>query len=75
MTATRLREVLVLLDWSINQLARILGTNKTTVQRWADGERSVPPVVADWLEALALVHAANPVPRDWRRPRGPKPTE
>ncbi len=67
MTASRLREVLTILRWSQRGLAEALGCDDRLVRRWASGNASVPPDVADWLEQLGQAMAAHPVPAAWRR--------
>ena len=67
MTPDRLREVLRLLNWSGRGLASVLECDERLIRRWTAGTFAVPPGVADWLEALALAHQANPPPADWRR--------
>jgi hypothetical protein len=70
MTPARLREVLTTLRWSLADLAAELGSGRRLMWAWADGQRTVPPVVAAWLERLTAAHAAEPAPAEWRRPRG-----
>ncbi len=67
MTSTRLRECLNLMGWSQRGLADLLGLHETRVRRWARGLIDVPPEVASWLETLAAVHEAHPVPAGWKR--------
>ncbi len=67
MNATRLRECLTLMGWSQRGLAEMLGLHETRVRRWARGLMDVPPEVAAWLETLAAVHAAHPMPAGWNR--------
>ena len=67
MTPTRLRECLDLLHWSQRGLADVLAYSEGTVRGWARGARDVPPEVAAWLETLAAVHQAHPMPEGWRR--------
>jgi transcriptional regulator with XRE-family HTH domain len=66
MDADRFRECLAALDWSQHSIARLLGVNFATVQRWATGKQEIPPDIATWLETLARCHEANPRPeRSW----------
>lgn len=67
MTSTRLRECLDLMGWSQRGLGEMLGLHETRVRRWARGLLDVPPEVADWLETLAAVHAAHPMPDGWSK--------
>lgn len=62
MTPTRLRECLALLRWSQRGLADALQRPEGTVRQWARGTVQIPLDVAQWLEVLAAVHAANPPP-------------
>lgn len=62
MNATRFRECLDSLAWSQRGLAAVLGIHHSRVRRWAAGEWEVPPEVATWLEVLAAVHVAYPMP-------------
>ena len=67
MTPTRLRDCLALLRWSQRGLAEALGCDDRLVRRWASGDASIAPDVADWLERAATFHAANPAPAEWKR--------
>ena len=67
MNATRLRECLEAMGWSQRGLAEMLGLHETRVRRWARGLGDVPPEVAAWLETLAAVHAAHPMPTGWNK--------
>lgn len=72
MTPARFSEVLDQLGWSRRWLAAQLHAGTTTVDQWAMGKASVPEPVAQWLEALALVHARMPppAPEAWNRRQG-----
>lgn len=65
MTPDRLRDVLASLHWSQRGLAAVLGCSDTLTRGWARGRAPVPPVVAVWLERLAAVHEAAPLPEGW----------
>ncbi len=67
MTPTRLRECLTALHWSQRGLADVLAYSEGTVRGWARGARDIPEAVAMWLEELAAVHEAHPLPQDWQR--------
>ena len=67
MTPDRFRQCLALLHWSQRGLAEILDTHPTTVRRMATGDASIPGSVAEWLEGLAAVHQARPIPADWQK--------
>jgi transcriptional regulator with XRE-family HTH domain len=69
MTPTRLRECLALLRWSQRGLADALDRAEGTVRQWARGAVDIPPEVSEWLEVLAMVHAANPPPPRRQRPK------
>ncbi len=67
MSPTRLRDCLALLRWSQRGLAEALDCDDRLVRRWASGDASIAPDVADWLERVAVFHAANPAPAEWKR--------
>ena len=67
MTPGRLRECLAALRWSQRGLAEALGCDDRLVRRWASGDASVAPDVAEWLERAATFHADNPAPVEWKR--------
>ena len=67
MSPTRLRSCLAVLRWSQRGLADARGCDDRLVRRWASGEASVAPEVADWLERAAAFHLANPAPVEWKR--------
>ena len=55
------------LQWSQRGVAAYLGLADTRARRWASGELEIPPNVAAWLERLAAVHEAHPMPEEWKR--------
>ena len=63
MSSGRLLVCLLVLGWSVRDLARRLDRHQTTVVRWANGLSLVPDEVAEWLEALVACHLARPAPR------------
>lgn len=65
MTPERFRACLAALRWSQRGVAEHLGLHTTTVRRWATGEGVIPETVARWLEHLAVVHQAMPMPENW----------
>ncbi len=67
MTPARLRECLELMRWSQRGLADALGCDDRLVRRWAAGDGTVPPDVAEWLERAGAFHTANPAPAEWKR--------
>ncbi len=67
MTPTWLRECLDLLRWSQRGLAEALDCDSRLVRRWAAGQASIAPDVAEWLERAAAFHSANPAPAEWKR--------
>lgn len=67
MTPTRLRECLAALGWSQRGLADHLGVHETRVRRMARGALPIAPEVAAWLELLAELHLAHPLPEGWTK--------
>ena len=63
MSSGRLLVCLLVLGWSVRDLARRLDRHQTTVVRWANGLSLVPDEVAEWMEALVAFHLAHPAPR------------
>ena len=68
MTPERFRECLVVLGWSGHRLTKIVDCSPGLAQGWTNGERSIPPALAEWLERRVTLALANPPPQDWRRP-------
>ena len=67
MTATRFRECLGLLGWTLRSLSELLRIHPTTVQRWAMGRQEIPLSVAQWLELRARHAQIHPLPVGWDR--------
>ena len=67
MTPQRFRTILLALDWSQRGLASHLGIADTRARRWANGQMEIPESVATWLEKLASVHEAHPLPEGWQK--------
>ena len=65
MSPDRFRDCLAALRWSQRGLAEMLATHTTTVRRWATGDAIIPSNVAQWLEELAGLHHARPLPSGW----------
>jgi hypothetical protein len=63
MTPYRFSKCLMILGWSIYELARRIGEHRNTIRRWVDGKSIVDPSVASWLEELAAFHLDHPPPR------------
>ena len=63
MTATRFRQCLDTIGWSVCGIAAKLDVPETRPRRWAEGRYPVPKEVARWLERLATVHEKNPPPQ------------
>lgn len=61
MTPERFRECLDAIGWTGRELARRLEVDERQVRRWSSGSE-MPQRVADWIEALAEAHQANPPP-------------
>jgi len=53
------------LRWSQKELERTLGVTQRTVARWAAGQMTIPPPVADWLRASSAALRAQPLPEGW----------
>jgi hypothetical protein len=49
----RFREILDLLGWGQNEVARLLHRDSREVCRWASGRNPIDPKAADWLEYQA----------------------
>lgn len=64
MSSYQLLICLVIVGWSVRDLAKRLGRHQTSVMRWANGTSSVPNEVATWLEKVAAFHSKHPAPRD-----------
>ena len=62
MTPARLATILALLRWSQRDLGVLEGRDHRMIGHWLSGRYPVPAVVAEWLEALAAAHKANPLP-------------
>jgi hypothetical protein len=56
---------LEVLGWSHGELARRLDVNPNKVSKWIGGKSHMPNRVAVWLEMLARVMHAMPVPPLW----------
>lgn len=57
-TAVAIGEALYGPDW-VSPLARVLGVNRSTTQRWKDGVTRVTPRLAGELDALLKAHQAH----------------
>ena len=66
MTSDRMRWALDHIGWGQRELARRLAVNESRVRKMARGINEIPPELAAWLETLAKVHAAFPMPTGWR---------
>jgi hypothetical protein len=66
MTGARFLECLDILGWSLRHLARLLHCDTNLPMRWGRGAATVPPSIAQWLEALCHAHKMLPTPEDWR---------
>lgn len=72
MEAAEFRGCIETLRWSQRGVAEILGCDDRLVRRWAVGDASVPPAVAEWLVELAELHSTLPPPLAWRRRGNPQ---
>jgi transcriptional regulator with XRE-family HTH domain len=61
MTGSKLRDALDALDWSPQQFAARFGLNRSTLNRWLNNQRAVPP----WVPPVLLMLKAE----ERRRPR------
>jgi hypothetical protein len=60
------RQALEDIGWSPSGLADALDIRDVRLcRRWGEGTRKIPPVVTEWLSALAAFHRQNPAPEDW----------
>lgn len=60
-----INDCLIIIGWSIYELARRLKINRRTVLRWLDGRLPVPLDVLEWLNGLAREHEKAPWPANW----------
>jgi len=66
MTGDELSAALHKLNWSVGDLARRLGTNSHTPNRWLRGRIPVPGVVATWLQQCIDAPGNAPeIPDGW----------
>ena len=73
MTAKRFLECLDYLRISQRSLAPMLGCSARLPYLWGEGDQSVPPAIADWLEAWVKLRTKAPDPPPpvyWRRNGG-----
>ncbi|MGE4045620.1 MAG: helix-turn-helix domain-containing protein [Acetobacteraceae bacterium] len=54
------------IGWPARELARRIHTNESSVRQMLRGRRGVPDVLGIWLETLAQMMIALPVPFTWR---------
>lgn len=77
MTPRQFHLCLDTLRLSQRSLAPALGCSEKLPRLWAMGTRSIPPVVAEWLDACVRIRQRYPDPEppaysEWRRPPGPQ---
>ena len=53
MTKERMAEIMRQIGWSSRELGRRLGVRESSIRRYLQGSREVPPNLAAWLEGLA----------------------
>lgn len=75
MTVKRYHQVLDALRLSQRALAPFLGCSDRLPRAWGMGTHTIPPAVADWLEACVDNRRAHPDPlppteEEWRRRTG-----
>lgn len=66
MTPERFAQALDCVHWTPSQVASLLGCSNELVEAWANGKERIPPEIGAWLEALAEVHEAVGVPKNFR---------
>ena len=71
MTNGRMRWVLHVLGWSLEELSRRVHTHDSSIRQMARDKRDIPDTLALWLEESAALMLSGPaLPVGWR----PKPT-
>ena len=58
----RVSTALATLRWGPATLARAIGVNVRTVQRWINGQNPPLMPIVEWLDRLAAFHRDNPPP-------------
>lgn len=66
MTPDDFNAALATLGWSQRMLARRLGCDAMTVNRWSHGRQAIPAQVAAYLARLKAAHARVPEPAEWQ---------
>ena len=66
---------LSILNWTFAELAEHLECDSRLVRRWAYGEASIPPQVAEWLQSLMPFYEKQANERDEFHERHPPPTD
>jgi len=54
------------IGWPKNEAARRLNINDSSLRQMCRNRRFIPDVLGLWLEGLAAIHIAMPVPFGWR---------
>ncbi|MDX3929278.1 MAG: hypothetical protein QHC90_26185 [Shinella sp.] len=67
LTPEMFRRRLASLQWSKEQLADILECDISWVNAIDDGEISAPPLLAAWLNTLAMAHDTVGIPEVYRK--------
>lgn len=65
MSPARFRECLALLHWSNRVACDAMNLDERTLRRYANGQRDVPPWIAEPLEHIAQAHARWRFPTVW----------
>ncbi|MBV8094349.1 MAG: helix-turn-helix domain-containing protein [Acetobacteraceae bacterium] len=64
MTPARLKACREAIGWTIRGTAARIGVHETRLRRWEAGKLPAPEAYVRWIERLAQVHQASPVPKE-----------
>jgi hypothetical protein len=62
----RLRWAISVIGWPINEAARRLNIDNSSLRQMFRNRRLIPNVLGLWAESLAAIHLSMPVPFGWR---------